>query len=46
MSARNIDLTKMKPAPGTIRAISAEGGLRAACGARAAGDQRLPGEPA
>jgi len=46
MSARNIDLTKMKPAAGTIRAISAEGGRRAAGRACVTGNQRLPGEPA
>jgi len=46
MSACNIDLNEMKPAAGTIRAISAEGGLRAAGWARVTGEQRLPGEPA
>ena len=46
MSARNIDLTKMNPAAGTIRAISAEGGLRAAGRVRVTGNQRLPGESA
>jgi len=46
MSARNNDLTKMKPAAGTIRAISAEGGLRAAGRLHVTGEQRLPGESA
>ena len=46
MSARNIELTKMKPAAGTIRAISAEGGLFAAGLARFTGEQRLRGESA
>ena len=46
MSACNINLNKLKPAAGTIRAISAEGGLRAAGRVRVTGNQGLPGESA
>ena len=46
MSACNIYLNEMEPAAGTIRAISAEGGLFAAGLARFTGEQRLRGESA
>jgi len=46
MSACNINLNKLKPAAGTIRAISAEGGRRAGCRSCVTGNLPLPGESA